>query len=135
MMEKTPFEMFTEVFKSIENHVEAERVLRIYNNLTIQFIVNDGETFHAFVNDGEIILRKGGVPDSFTVVHWAANADTYRKVALGEISPVEAIWSGEIYIPDAYGAMRQLIHWSLRLFRIAQESRLPKVFQTTGSRL
>ena len=134
MMEKTSFEMFTEVFRPIKNHPEAERVLKIYNNITIQFVVKDGETFHALVKDGEIILKKGSVPDSFMVVHWVANADTYRKVALGETSPVEAIWAGEIYCPDAYG-MRQLLHWSLRLFRIAQESKLPKVFQTTGSML
>lgn len=133
-MEQKPFEMFNEVFKTIHNHIEAKKVLTIYNDLTIQFVVNDGGTFHAFVKDGEITFNKGSVPDSMTVVHWVANTNTYRRLALGEISPVEAIWSGEIYCPDAYG-LRQLLHWTMRLFRIAQESKLPKVFQTTGSRL
>jgi hypothetical protein len=134
MMEQTPLEMFREVFKSIKNHIESEKVLRIYNNLTIQFDVSDGTTFHALIKDGEVSLNEGGVPDSMTVVHWVAGSNTYRKLALGEISPVEGMWSGEIYCPDAYG-MRQIWHWTMRLFRIAQESRLPRVFQTKGARM
>lgn len=134
MIGKTPFEMFAEVFKSIKKHIEAERVLKVYNNITIQFDVTNGETFYALVKDGEINLKEGDVPDSMTVVHWVAETDTYTKLALGEISPVEAIWSGDVYCPDAYG-LRHLLHWSMRLFRIAQESRLPRAFHTTGSRL
>ena len=133
-MEKTLFEAMRDLFSTIDNHPEGKSVSRLYDNIVIEFDVKDGESFHVLIKEGTFMFKKGTVPDSFSVSHWVADEKTFWQMIKGDIRPVEAIWDGEMYVPDAYG-MRQILYWTIRLFRIAFESKLPKGLQTTGSRL
>lgn len=132
-MEKTVFEAMRELFSTIEAHPEGKTVPKLYN-ITIEFDVNDGKSFHALIKDGKFIFKEGTVPDSNSVIHWVADTKSFWRMINGEIRPVQAIWDGEMYVPDAFG-MKAILHWTVRLFRIAFESKLPKGYQTTGSRL
>ena len=133
-MDKTLFDAMKDLFSTLEDHPEGKTVPRLYDNITIEFDVTDGESFHATIRDGAFTFHKGTTIDTFSVTHWVADTKTYWRMITGEIRPIQAIWDGEMYVPDAYG-MRQILYWTIRLFRIAFESKLPKGLQTTGSRL
>jgi hypothetical protein len=133
-MEKTLFEAMKDLFSTIEDHPEGKTVPKLYDNIIIEFDVEDGESFHATILDGKFTFNKGTTIDSFSVTHWVADTKTFWRMIAGDIRPIQAIWYGEMYVPDAYG-MRQILYWAIRLFRIAFESKLPKGLQTTGSRL
>jgi putative sterol carrier protein len=133
-MEKTLFEAMKNLFSTIENHSEGKTVPKLYNNITIEFDVTDGKSFHGLIQDGKFKFEEGTVPDSLSVSHWVADEKTFWRMINGDIRPIQAIWDGEMYVPDAYG-MRPILHWTVRLFRIAFESKLPRGLQTTGSRL
>jgi hypothetical protein len=133
-MQENLFEAMRDLFGTIENHPEGKTVPHLYDDITIEFDVTDGESFHTLIHDGKFIFKKGTVPDTNSVSHWVAKEQAFWRMIKGDIRPTEAIWNGEMYVPDAYG-MRQILHWTIRLFRIAFESKLPKGLQTTGSRL
>jgi hypothetical protein len=134
VMEKTLFEAMRDLFSTIGDHPEGKTVPKLYNNITIEFDVRDGESFCAMIRDGGFTFKKGTTTNSFSVSHWVADTKTFWQMIHGDIRPIQAIWDGEMYVPDAYG-MRQILYWTVRLFRIAFESKLPKGLQTIGSRL
>ena len=133
-MEKTLFEAMRDLFGTIEDHPEGKMVPKLYNNIIIEFDVRDGDSFHISIENGKFTFKKGTAADSFSVTHWVADTKTFWRMISGDLRPTQAIWDGEMYVPDAYG-MRQILYWTIRLFRIAFESKLPKGLQTTGSRL
>lgn len=58
-MEKTLFEAMKDLFSTIEDHPEGKAVPRLYNNITIEFDVRDGESFYAMIRDGVFTFKKG----------------------------------------------------------------------------
>ncbi len=133
-MENTLFEAMRNLFSTIENHPEGKTVPMLYDKIIIAFDVTDGESFHAIIQDGKFTFKKGAAPDSFSVTNWVADEKTFWRMINGDIRPSQAIWTGELYVPGG-STMRQILFWTIRLFRIAFESKLPSGFQTTGSRL
>ncbi len=96
------------------------------HNRAIQFMIEDEPPFVVDVRDGNISLSKGSLDDPDLAVK--ANADVFRQVFRGLLSPGEAWMDDQWWIGGAFSDYVGT-SWMMRLIKRGVSGRMSQVWQ------